>query len=405
MRKGLLTLGIAAGIAAGGPALAQGAPAVSNTREMRIGASLDLAYNSNIAHQGEGAAKLRGITPEEETLTPSAVFEISQPFGRNAAFLQGNAGYNFHRYNPNLDHVNMDVMGGGRVTAGRCSATGYGRFAASQSNLEDVSLAVVKNLTETATGGGQIGCGLASGFNISIQGAHTDAVNSASRQKVADHRGDVIGGQFGYSNAHLGSLALQYNYQQATYPDRLNAKGSFGDSYWSEVLGVSYQRNIGAKIGIQATAGETILKRASAPPGVPLKVTGTSYSVGANYRMTQRLQFALHASRAFEPSNRPGKLYDLITHTEGTATYDLGTRITVTLGGYVENLRANQDTSANALPTVTRADTSSEYLNLHYRQSKRLNIGLNVRHEDRETDLALFNYSDTSATISLTTNF
>jgi hypothetical protein len=407
MRTGLLTLGIAAGIAACGPALAQtpGAPTISNSRQMRIGGSLDFVYDANIAHSSEATARLRGLHPEEEILNPSVVFEIVQPFGRYGAFLQGNAGYDFHRYNPRLDHVNMDVSGGGQATIGPCRATGYGRFAAVQSNLEDVSLATVKNLMETTVSGGDATCGRQRGFNLSIQGSNVDVVNSDSRTKVADHRMDSVGGQFGYANERLGALGLQYSYGQASYPDRKNATGGFGDSYWSEMLGVTYQRNIGSKIKVQLNVGESIVKRGSAPPGIPLKVKGTTYSASLDYRMSQRLAFMVRASRAFQPSNRPGKLYDLVTHTEGAATYDLGTRIQVTLGGYVENLKSNQDTSPNALPTVTQADMSTEYLQVHYRQSKRLNVGLEVRHDDRETDLPQFNYSDTRATVSLASTF
>jgi hypothetical protein len=402
-----LTLGIAAGIAACSPALAQmqGVPAISNTREMHINGDLDITYDSNISHTSEATALARGIHPEDELFHPSAVFEIVQPIGRNAAFLDGNAGYDFHRYNRRLDHVNADVTGGGLLTTGPCRTTGFGRFVAVQSNLEDTSLAVVQNLSETTTGGGEIVCGKSRGFNLQLQGVHTDLVNSQSRQKLADHRIDAAGGQFGYVNERLGALAAEFNYSQVHFPDRMNAKGGIGDEYWSEVLGVSYQRNFGSKIKIQAEAGKTTLKRASAPPGIPLKVSGANYSAAIDYKMSSRLEFTVQATRAFQPSNRPGKLFDLVTHTEGSAVYNLGTRVTVTLGGFVENLTANQDTAANALPTITRARRTSEYITMRYRQSQRISAGLDVRHEDKETDLAAFNYADTRATVTLATSF
>ena len=64
-----------------------------------------------------------------------------------------------------------------------------GNFGASlQSDLLDTSLTVVSNQMQTATGGGQIVCGRQRGFNVQLQGSHTDVVNSEHRQKLADHR-------------------------------------------------------------------------------------------------------------------------------------------------------------------------------------------------------------------------
>jgi len=407
MRTGLLALGIAAGVAACGPVLAQAqaVPAISDKREMRFGGNLDIVYDSNISRTSEAVAIARGLRPEDEIVRPSALFEFVQPIGRNAAFLEGNAGYDFHRYNSRLDREDVDVTGGGLLTTGPCRTTGYGRFAAFQTDLQDTSLAVTTNLMETTTGGGQIACGQQRGFNLQLQGTHTDVVNSQSRQKVADHRIDAGGVQFGYANERLGDLSGILNYSQVHFPSRLNANGGFGDEYWSEILGVSYQRNFGSKIKVQAQAGKTILKRASAPPGVPLKVSGANYAAAVDYKMSSRLEFVIQSTRAFQPSNRPGKLFDLVTHTEGSAAYNLGTRITVTLGGFVENLKANQDTSPDALATITRARKSSEYVTLRYRQSQRITAIVDVRHEDKETDLAAFNYADTRATVTLAASF
>src|SRR5215469_8304399 len=104
MRTGLLALGIAAGIAAGGPALAQvqGIPVVTNKRELKIDGNLDITYDSNVAHTGAAIAKARGITPEDWLYNPSLLIDFVQPIGRNAAFLQGQAGYDFHQENSRL---------------------------------------------------------------------------------------------------------------------------------------------------------------------------------------------------------------------------------------------------------------------------------------------------------------
>jgi hypothetical protein len=405
MRWGLLALGIAAGVAASGPALAQSIPVVTNQREFKLSGTINATYDTNVGRTQESISRLRGIHPEDEILNPTAVFEVVQPIGRNAAFLQGFAGYDFHAENPVLNHVNMDVSGGGLLTTGPCQTLGYGQFTAVQTDLQNAALTVAKNLSQTSTGGGQVTCGQQRGFNGQLTGAYTDVVNSATQQKVADRRGNQISLQVGYGNNTLGNIGLIGTYSEQYFPSRETVNNTFGDSYWSELLGVTYQRQLGSKIKVQAQVGDNLIKRASAPVGVAQKIHATNYSVAADYKMSDRLDFTLQAGRQFQPSNSPGKLVDLVTRVDGSAAYSLGTRIVVTLMGFWQDLQSNQDTSANALPTVTRARTTGEGLSVRYRQSRRLSGILDVRHEDRETDLTQFNYSDTRVTLTLASSF
>jgi len=405
MRTGLLALGVAAGIAACGPVFAQAIPTVSGERELKISGNLNVTYDTNVGRTNDALSALRGINPEDEIVTPTALFEVVQPIGRNAAFLQGFAGYDFHAENHILNHVNTNVTGGGLLSTGPCHTTGYGQFTAVQSDLADASQTVTKNLLETTTGGGQVTCGQQRGFNAQLVGTYTDVVNSASRQKVADRRGNNITLQVGYGNNTLGNLSLIGTYSEQVFPDRINAKGTFGDSYWSELLGVSYQRQLGSKIKVQAQVGQNVIKRASAPAGIPLKIRGANYAVLTDYRMSSRLEFLLQGQRQFQPSNRPGKLVDLVTRVDASGIYSLGTRITVTLAGFWEDMKANQDTSPNALPTINRSRRTGEALTLRYRQTARLSETLDVRHEDRDTDFAPFNYSDTRVSLTLASSF
>jgi hypothetical protein len=405
MRTGLLALGIAAGVAACGPALAQAIPTVNNQRELKIIPTLNVTYDTNVGRTSEAISRLRGINPEDEIVNPSLVFDVVQPIGRQAAFLQGFAGYDYHAENRILNHVNADVSGGGLFTLGPCHTTGYGQFTAVQTDLQNASLAITKNLSQTATGGGQVVCGQQRGFNAQLMGAYTDVVNSETLQKVSDRRGNNISLQVGYGNNTWGNIGLVGTYTEQKFPSRQNFDGTFGDSYWSELLGVNYQKQFGQKIRVQAQVGQNVLKRSQATPGFPQKIRETNYSAVVDYKMSSRLEFLVQGGRQFQPSNRPGKLVDLVTRVDGSGAYNLGTRITVTLAGFWEDMQANQDTSANALPTITTSTRTGESLSVRYQQSQRITGTLDVRHEDRDTDLSVFNYSDTRVTLTLSSSF
>lgn len=405
MRAGLLALGTIVGIGACSPAMAQKMPDVQATRDMTIGAAMDVIYNSNVARTNPTLAALRSVHPQDETVRPSAHFSIVQPIGRQAVFLKGFAGYDFHRENKQLNRQNADLTGGGIVTTGPCHTTLFGRYAAAQSDLADVTLGTVKNTLTTIAEGGGLACGSGRGLGGQISGQHSETTNSGAIQDAADHTVDGGQASISYGRPSLGTLALTGNYSQQRFPNQIDFNGHKGDEYWSQMLGVDYQRAFGSKINVTASVGVNSLKRQSAPPGVPLSSSTTGYAAQVTYKMSDRLGFSLTAQRAYLPSNRPGKLYDLTTSAEGFATYHLGTRFVVTLGGVIDDIVSNQDTAVAAPLTPTKSRRKSVYTGLSYQQSQRASIALNVRQEDRKADLASFDYSDTRATLSLAVNF
>lgn len=404
MRAGLLTLGTIVGFGACSHAYAQKIPDVQAKRDTTIGATIETVYDSNVARTNSALASIRGVQPEDETLRPSAYFSIVQPIGRQAVFLNGNAGYDFHRENKQLNRQSVDLTAGGVVSAGPCRSTPFGKYAAFQSDLADLTLGTVKNQISTTSEGLGLSCGMR-GFGVQLSGEHQDTANSAATQNAADHTVDSGSATFTYQRQGLGSVGLTGSYSQQKFPNRITFDGRTGDEYWNQMLGVNYERQFGSKINVVASVGLSSIRRQSAPPGVPLHSSTTGYTAAVDYKMSNRLRFAVHASRSFLPSNRPGKLYDLTTSVEGVATYDLGTKFTVTLGGVIDDILSNQDTSAVASLTPTKSRKKSEFASLRYRQSQRGSVVLNVRHEDRTTDIAAFDYADTRATLSLAVTF
>jgi hypothetical protein len=403
MRTGLLALGALAGFCASTQALAQQAvPQIQGgQRQIDIRAVLEGIYSSNIAHTNLALANLRGIHPQDGIIHPSAAFEIIQPIGRQAVFLNGEAGYDFHTENKTLDRLNVNVTGGGLIVVGRCHSTLFGRYAATQSDLGDVASPTnATNQITTTAEGGSVGCGSSSGFNAQVQGVHDEATNSAALQSVADHQNDTISLSLGYANQRLGQLSLVGTYAQAEFPKRVDAAGHVGDSYWNQVLGVSYARQFGAKFHIQASAGQMSLHRNTAPAGIPKQQSNFNYSLAAAYQVNSRLAVTLTSTRAFLPSNSPGKLYDLTTAAQLMAAYQLGTRFQINAGGDFQDLKANQDT-ASPVPTLTKSQRWAAFGQFHYTISRRLTAGLDVRYEDRTADLAVFNYSDTRVSLTL----
>ena len=224
--------------------------------------------------------------------------------------------------------------------------------------------------------------------------------NSNPVREEANHRGDSVSGSVSYGNASLGSIGLVGSYSRTEFPNRIVAVGVNGDSFTSESLGINYQRAFGAKLKGALTVSDNIVKRSHGLPGRPLSTSGLNYSANGSYFVNNALQLSLLASRAYQPSNRPGKLYDLITVTEIDANYRVGTRIAMIMGAVRTNLQSNVDSSILFL-LPTNLTKTAYFGTISYKAGRRGSVALELRHEDETTNLPAFDYSDNRVTLSL----
>jgi hypothetical protein len=406
MRAALLAGLTMAGVGVCAPAVAQQAqvPDLGSGRQHTIGFSVHTTYDTNVAHTNDTGATLRGIKPEDEIVHPAAHFTIVQPIGHQAVFLTGSAGYDFHHENKRLNRRNIDLTGGGDVIVGPCQTTLYGKYAAAQSDLADVALNVTKNTITNTTLGGGLACHIGPRLQFTASGQHEDATNSDTTQKTADHKSDGGSVSITYGSSTLGTVGLIASYSKQKYPNRLVALGQVGDAYWDEMFGIQYQRHLGSKLGLQATVGRTRLHRKFTPVGVKKTTSSINYSITANYRFNNRLSLQLSADRSYQPSNTAGKLYDLNKTYLLEGQYQLSNRLNVSLGGTIEDIHSNFDTSIAAPLVPTNARKKSAYGSIGYTRRKD-SLTLTVRHENRTTNLQTFNYSDDKVTLALSVNF
>jgi hypothetical protein len=381
-----------------------GVPNIEDKQVRQIDFTTALLYDSNVSHTSDALSAQRGIKPEDETVRPGLNFNVVQPVGREALFLSGFAGYDFHRYNKDLDHINADMTGGGLLNVGPCKSTIFGIYQASQSNPEDVVAARVRNLLTTTTEAISVACGRETGISEQLVYRHSNANNSNTSSKVADHDSDGVSGGVSYGNASLGSLGLVAAYSHQEFPNRQIIAGSFGDAYTSESIGVMYSRDIGSRLKGSVTLSDALIRRNQAPVGIPLKTSGLNYDVSGEYAVSKNLTVSLTGSRAYQPSNRPGKLYDLLTAWEVDGKYQLGTKMTLGLGAVFKDLASNVDSvTAVALPTTSHE--RDIYGSISYQATKRASLSFELRQEDKTTDVQAFNFTDTRATLSLDVTF
>lgn len=392
MRLRPLALGAFVCACAGGEAIAQQPPGVGSERQIHGFVSVTGTYDSNFARSNKATAAARAVKPREYLLAPKAGLNVVQPFGRQVVYLNGSAGYDFHRENSQLDRRRYDVQGGYVTSLGMCQLSAVETFRAAQSDLADLDGVNTRNELRAIGTSLSTSCGRPTGIAVSGSVSRLDAKNSAALQKPADSTLESLSLQVGYSNENLGRFSLVYSYADTEMPNRITPGRPVGDGFWSETYALSVERDLGSRLTLSAQGGRTRLKREFAPPGVPQEVKTTTYSGQAAYRIGSRMSVNLSGERTIKPAQRAGKLYDVTTGAQVSGQYQLGTRYTLSAGYSIRDVDSNADT-LSARPVITNSRNNSVFGSVRYQQSELASLVLDVRYEERDTDLPEFNYS------------
>ena len=131
---------------------------------------------------------------------------------------------------------------------------------------------------------------------------------------------------------------------------------------------------------------------------VPENEQGT-YGAAFNYRPTTKLTTSFSFDRDTKPSNRLDSTYALTDALSLQATYALGYRVSVSLGGSQTTsefegplLRPGLDVQDDEMRAIFGA--------VNFKLNERLSVSVDGRHEERETDVPGFNYEGERVAVS-----
>lgn len=407
MRVKSLALGAILGVSAGSVAHGQQAaqlPVVGAERQFQFEGRVNAFYDTNISRTSKAAAVGRGVNPEDWVVTPGVAASIVQPFGRQRLFLDGSAGYDFHRRNSKLDRGRYELTAGGAASLGVCRPMAFGTYQAFQSDLADVDLGTVSNLQQATGVAAALDCGRPIGLSGSVVVRRVDTKNSAATMVLQDNTAETMVVGLRYGNPNLADVSLLWIYANNEFPNRIIPGRPVGDGFWTQTVGAQVERKLGARINATAAVARTYLKREFAPPGEQLDFSTNTYEGSLSYRAGTRILAELIGSRQVKPSNRPGKLYDVAENLEGRVRYRLNPRVNLVAGHIYADVASNVDT-IGARQVLTNSRTNTTYGTIEYRGFQRASVQFQVRYEDRDTNLPVFNYSATRVGVTTTVGF
>ncbi len=408
MRASPLVLGAILGLGLTGASFAQSAPEIPQVepkRDWSVDGRVTASYDTNIGRVAKGMSSARGLTARDWTVTPSVSARLVQPFGQQYLFADGSAGYDFHARNSVLDRERFQATAGAGAVLGPCRPIAFVNYGSAQSDLADLDLGSTSNRLESVGTALGLQCGRAVGPGAMMVAQRVDAKNSTGRLTIQDRTQETLSTSLLYGAPNLADVALIWTYANTEFPNRVNPGRPVGDGFWTQSIGARVQRDFGSRLTLGVTGARILVKREFSPTGDPLKFNSTTWQADAAYRFGRRILVELDLLREVRPSGRPGKLLDIVEGAEGRIRYRLNPRTSVTVGHAYQQVRSNGDTLGFTSDVVTNAYTNGTYGSVEFRTPGRLGFTLDVRHEDRNTNLPIFNYISTRVGLTTAVSF
>ncbi|MBA3896962.1 MAG: outer membrane beta-barrel protein [Sphingomonadaceae bacterium] len=400
VHRGVLRLRSALALPCALVPLAAHGQAARPTRHVDATLSTTLQYDSN-GLLSDSAVNGSGPSQSDLRATPSLNLDIYVPVGRQAVFLAGGIGYDFHTRYKRFNSERINLAGGADLSyAGNCTShveLGYARYHTNLADIVDIGGGFTDNNREERRSFGiDAGCGGAIGLRPSIGFRREEVRNSSFFRRISNDNTDTYTTQLGYSRPALGTVSIYGSFSDGEYPNRRTA--TFVDGVRIFSGGLQYERAVGTRLTARGSLGYSRVEPKA--PGVP-KYGGLSYSLSATYR-GDRISLTALGSRSVEQSNILDISYDIDTNFSLNAEYALSPKVNL-LGDARYQRRSFR--SSPLIPSSLARGSDRLYdvgggVRLFPRN--RLSFTLEAEREHRDADVRLLNYNDTRVSLTAT---
>ena len=378
---------------AGLPAL-QGLPGLQDlpgilTPHASFGVSAEARYDSNVARTDAATALIRGLVRDDTLTTPRVVIDLATLLGRANLFVQGATGYEFHQNNRQLDRQTTDLKGGATFQIGRCSSAVIGGYAARQSDLENLSSSVQRNLAVNKSVEMDLGCLRPSGLSPKIAVSRSWLTNSAGAQSNADTDITSVTPTLSYARPGLGVVSVYGRYDDIRYPNRVDLSGRTA-GFDGAAGGIDVSHPVTAKLFADLNVSYVQLTPKQAGT---TRFSGINYDTAFVYAPTTRTTLKLDVGRTVKPSIRIDSNFTVTDFMTLSGKMKLGYRTSVELG--VDRKRETYGRNPLVLTGFLASDTLSEiYATMNFKVNRHVLLTLDARDQKRDANPAAFAYTD-----------
>jgi len=379
-----------------GPPAALGGP----DRPLTIGAQVVTTYDSNPARGDAAAGVVRGVRSDDIIVSPSVTVGYSHTVGQQGLALRGVFGYDEYTKNSDLsaEHIDFSAIAN-RAIGARCSLNGAFDYNRGQSNLQNVTINVGKNVIQVYGLSAGESCVSPAGLSESLAINHSSTHNSDST--LVDFNSLGVSGSIGYSNSTIGNVGLVASYTRTNYVNIPALSLATPDSLSLTSIGVQISRPIGARLSGSAAVfySHSTQDARSALP-VDSSFSGLTASAGLTYIVGPRLKLEADLGRNVTGSIIQDVGYTISNSAALAANYTVSSRIAARLGGSWSRNSYRGRVEIVPLATPDWQETSDVFGGVSMQLGRRAMISLDVRHEWGSSDIDFYDY--TSNRVSLT---
>ena len=379
---------------------AGGAPA-GNDR-FSLSARARASYDSNLSGGNQTIANLRQVSPKDVTYTlgTSAAFQL--PSSRQTLFITGSADFDRHQKNTNLDADNYLVSAGASSQLGACSGSAVATYSHRQALIQDLTVAVTKNIADQESGTLSISCGRR-GFVGGVNGGISKLMNNTTSAAFVDSETKNIAGSFGYQNKQLGNLSVTALYSEVTYQNAPTTVVAAPTGFSQYGGGLNYSRKIGNRLNGSAGVNYTQLQSNGGSAVLGSNSGSLGADVALNYRATPRLNLALAYSLGNQASGAVDATYVRQATFRLSGDYRLNTR--VGLQASFAKARSDYRGGQPSLLQIRRSEDFTVSGGASVKIGRKVALTFDVSHSDRKADIAQFNYKSDRASVGITGTF
>jgi hypothetical protein len=384
-------------------------------RGWTLDASVNTQYNSNFRRSINSGGVWR--------VTPQVTAGIGMPVGRQQIFIGGFLGRDVFLNNSRFNRNRMRIGGGINVRAGtNCVGSVAGEIGRFQTLFGDVAV-VEDNVQQQRSLGAQVNCqgdaGL--GFGGTVQYQETE--NSRARRQLFNFESLSISPQVSYASPTIGVFSLGASFQNVKYPQRLvlGPDGVVGDEVNIRSGRLGYRRNLGSRLDLNM--GVSSLRVAPKPASVVVLLPGVlpedegfvagvitdrqpfsalGYDGALSLQLGDRIDITASTSRSARPNANLGALTTIRTAHGIDVDYKLNRKISASVGGSLVNARYRSSFASPDEPQRRISDRISRvYGQVRFVPRRGFSMGLEVAHQDRQSNPSIFSFSNTTAMLRL----
>lgn len=381
-----------------------------NGRGYILDGSLTTRFDSNFRRAG-GTGSNSAVR-----LSPLVDAGIGTLLGRQQVYVGGSVGRDIFLGNSEFNQNRYSIGAGANLVAGtRCTANVGSQFSQRQLLLAD-AVELADNALRDFVAGAGFSCQGPVGVGFGATAVYRQSRNARLERQLFDVNNLTISPQISYASPVLGVFSLGGSFSKIRYPQRsvFTPEGLVQDGIDIRSGRIGFSRALGTRL--QLSLGASLIDVKPQPPLqlVPGPLPGTAVSIerdgfnggGFDASLTARLGSRATISASAESSVRGGgNVGALLTRSKTygvDANYRLSKALSAGVGGSIGDLRYIGSFASADEPIRRESDNIKRvYGQVNYSPSPRYSVGVEVAHQQRESNPDIFKFSNTSALLRL----